>query len=90
MSISLLFNMPDTQGPEGGMRDMLNIECFKMNQDSFNGNISYTEANVKINQQKLGLETDNLHALNRKIQFDWLNLSLNSFKLKSKHLFMQT
>ena len=48
---------------EGGLRDVLTIECQKLNGEDFKGTITYTEATVKIFQQGLGLSTDILHSV---------------------------
>ena len=98
-----------TPRPEGGMRDLLIVECSKINGNEFKGTITYTEAMVKIYQQKLGLPVENLHAikmsystcrvvtfkLENKIKIDEMldreefNLSLNSFKIKMKNVFLK-
>ena len=52
-----------TQRPEGGLRDVINLECSKLNGELFKGTITYTEATVKIYQQNLGLSTEDLHSI---------------------------
>ena len=44
---------------------------------------------IKNNNSKIGLQTltNRFHCLNNKIPLDWLNLSLNSFKINVRHCF---
>ena len=53
-----------TTKPEAGLRDVLTIECLKINDEVFKGTITYTEATVKIFQQELGLPADLIHSIN--------------------------
>ena len=69
-----------TSRPEGGLRDVLTVECLKLNGDDFKGTITYTEATVKIFQQELGLSSEILHAV--KMSFN--KCRIVSFKLKEK------
>ena len=66
--------------PEGGMRDVITIECQKINGEEFKGTITYTEATVKIFQQGLGLTNEILHAV--KMLFN--KFRIVSFKLKNQ------
>ena len=61
-------SMFHTFKPEGGLRDVLTIECQKINGEDFKGSITYTEATVKIFQQALELPTDVIHSV--KMSFD--------------------
>ena len=69
-----------TSRAEGGLRDVLTIECQKMNGEDFKGTITYTEATVKILEQELGFTTDILHAV--KMSFN--KCRIVSFKLKKR------
>ena len=69
-----------TKRPEGAMRDVVNVECTKINGEDFKGTITYTEATVKMSQQKMGLQTDNLHSI--KMYFN--KCRMVSFKLKNQ------
>ena len=64
----------------GGMRDLLTVECQKINGEEFKGTITYTEAAVKIFQQELGLQADVLHSI--KMSFN--KFRTISFKLKKQ------
>ena len=66
--------------PDGGLRDVLTIECQKMNGEDFKGTISYTEATVKIFQQELGFSIDIIHSV--KMSFN--KFRMVSFKLKKQ------
>ena len=63
-----------TPRSEGGLRDVINVECLKINGEDFKGAITYTEANIKIYQQKLGLRPENLHSV---------NMSFNKYRIVS-------
>ena len=52
-----------TPRPDGSMRDVLTIECPKMNGVAFKGSITYTEAREKIFHELLGLPRELLHSL---------------------------
>ena len=52
-----------TQRPEGAMRDVINVECSKINGELFKGTITYTEATIKIAQNILGLCPNDLHSI---------------------------
>ena len=69
-----------TSRPEGGMRDVLTIECLKLNGKVFKGTITYTEATVKIFQQELGLSADILHS----VKMSFTRCRIVSFKLKKQ------
>ena len=69
-----------TQRPEGGMRDVLNVECSKINGEDFKGTITYNEATIKIFQQKMDLPVENLHSI--KMSFN--QCQMVSFKLKNQ------
>ena len=62
----------------GGLRDVLTVECQKLNGEEFKGTITYTEATVKIFQQELGLQSGDLHSV--KMSFN--KFRTVSFKLK--------
>ena len=66
--------------PEGGMRDVLTVECQQINGEDFKGTVTYTEATVKIFQQELGFSADILHAV--KMSFN--KYRTPSFKLKKQ------
>ena len=69
-----------SQRPEGGMRDVITVECQKINGEDFKGTITYTEATLKIFQTQLGLPNDILHSA--KMSFS--KCRLVSFKLKKQ------
>ena len=52
-----------TSRPEGKMRDVITIDCYKINESDFKGTISYEEANEKIFTGALGLPVQLLHSL---------------------------
>ena len=52
-----------TPGADGVMRDVIIVECSKLNDQAFRGTISYTEARDKIFMEKLGLPADLLHSM---------------------------
>ena len=62
------------------MRDVLTVECSKINGKDFKGTITYTEATVKIYQDKFGLQADNLHS----IKMSFSTCRVVSFKLRSQ------
>ena len=69
-----------TSKPEGGLRDVLTVECLEMNGDVFRGTITYTEATIKIFQQEIGLPIDLIHSV--KMAFN--KYRTVSFKLKKQ------
>ena len=69
-----------TERPEGGMRDVITVECQKINGEDFRGTITYTEATLKIFQNKLGLPNDILHS----VKMSFSKCRLVSFKLKKQ------
>ena len=69
-----------TSRPESGLRDVLTVECHKINGQDFKGTITYTEATVKIFQQELGLSTEILHSVN----MSFGKYRTVSFKLKKQ------
>ena len=52
-----------TQRPEGAMRDVINVECSKINGELFKGTITSTKATIKIAQNILGLCPNDLHSI---------------------------
>ena len=69
-----------TSRPESGLRDVLTVECHKINGEDFKGSITYTEATVKIFQQELGLSAEILHSVN----MSFGKFRTVSFKLKKQ------
>ena len=69
-----------TSRPNGGLRDVLTVECLKLNGEDFKGTITYTEATMKIFQQGLGLSASILHSV--KMSFN--KCRIVSFKLKKQ------
>ena len=56
------------------------MECLKLNGETFNGTITYTEAAVKVFQQELGLSTDILHS----VKMAYSRCRTVTFKLKKQ------
>ena len=69
-----------TRKHEGGLRDFITVECLKINGETFNGTITYTEAAVKIFQQELGLTSDLLHS----VKMAYSRCRTVTFKLKKQ------
>ena len=66
--------------PDGGLRDVLTVECLKLNGEDFKGTKTYTEAMVKIFQQELGFTSEILLAVKMFIN----KCRIVSFKLKNQ------
>ena len=69
-----------TSRPNGKMRDVLTVECYKINESDFKGTINYSEAKEKIFMEELGLPVQLLHSL----KMSYTNLRTISFKLKNQ------
>ena len=67
-----------TDKPKGPMRDVLTVECSKLNDEEFKGTVTYTEAKEKIFMEALGLNADLLHSL----KFGFSKCRTVTFKLK--------
>ena len=90
--------MDITEPEQNKMKNTIVVEGCKLNGSLFNGTVNFSEAKIKIFQDGLGINTDllasvkisfnNLSALNNTIELSWLNLSLNSFKIKCKSLLL--
>ena len=63
-----------------GMRDVIPVEWSKINGNDFKGTITYTEATIKIFQQKLELFAEILHSINMSFN----KCRVVSFKLKKQ------
>ena len=62
------------------MKDTITVECYKLNEGSFNGTVNFVEAKIKVFQDGLGLDANLLSTV---------KINLNkcpkiTFKLKSK------
>ena len=68
---------------QNNMKNIIIVECQKLNGILFNGTINFSEAKIKIFKDGLGLDTALLATV--RISF---NLSLNSFKIKCKSLLL--
>ena len=69
-----------TARSEGPMRDVLTVECMKLNENDFKGTVTYSEAQDKIFTEALGLSSDLLHSL----KFGYSSCRTVTFKLKKQ------
>ena len=69
-----------TSRPEAGLRDVLTVECPKINGEDFKGTITYTEATVKMFQLELGLPVDIIHS----VKMSFGKYRTVTFKLKKQ------
>ena len=69
-----------TARSEGPMRDVLTVECMKLNENDFKGTVTYSEAQDKIFTEALGLSPDLLHSL----KFGYSSCRTVTFKLKKQ------
>ena len=69
-----------TAKPEGPMRDVLTVECMKLNDTDFKGTITYSEAKERIFIEALGLSADLLHSL----KFGYSSCRTITYNLKNQ------
>ena len=73
-------DMEENENDENMMRDVITVECKKLNGKPFIGTVNYSETKIKVFQDGLGLDTKLLGTV--KIGFN--KCPVITFKLKSK------
>ena len=77
-----LFKLYNSENENNDWLDLF----FNQNFNSRNNKVNFVDSSVyKIGKNTL---TNRLHLLNNKIPYEWLNLSLETYKIKCKSLFM--
>ena len=67
------------------MKDIITVECNKLNGKLFNGTVNFSEAKTKIFQDGLGLDSNLLSTL----QIKFNKCPIITFKLKSKNFYVE-